>query len=98
MALACLLPGVTAAQSQPAEPVESNIIPSTCPSMDLGPAVPPTPDRSQAPLVIYAREMSAAKEQEGEARGNVELFRADQHIATEHILFDPVNEFITIPE
>jgi len=59
--------------------------------------MPPTPDRSQAPLVIYAREMSAAKQQEGEARGNVEFFRADQHIATERLLFDPVNEIVTVP-
>ncbi|MEE4219121.1 MAG: LPS assembly protein LptD [Xanthomonadales bacterium] len=72
-------------------------ITATCPGMDLGPAMSPTPDRSQAPLVIYAREMSAAKEREGEARGNVEFFRADQHIATERLLFDPVSEMVTVP-
>lgn len=59
--------------------------------------MPPTPDRSQAPLVIYAREMSAAREREGEVRGNVEFFRADQYIATELLLFDPVNEMVTVP-
>jgi LPS-assembly protein len=65
--------------------------------MELGPAVPLAPDRSQAPIVIYAQELDAAKNREGEARGNVELIRADQHISTERLLFDPVNQLVTIP-
>ena len=63
----------------------------------MGPAIPPAPDRSQAPIIIYAKELDASKEREGEARGAVELFRLDQHIWTEHVLFDPVNEIVTLP-
>lgn len=59
--------------------------------------MPPAPDRSRSPLVIYAKELDAGKTTQGEARGNVELFRADQHISTEHVLFDPVKETVTIP-
>ena len=70
---------------------------ATCPDLTLGPAIPPAPDRSRAPIVVYAREMDAGKTTAGEARGNVELFRADQHLATEHILYDPTTEVLTIP-
>ena len=63
----------------------------------MGPAVPPAPDRSKSPVVIYAKEMDASKTREGEARGNVELFRLDQHFQTEQVLFDPVQEVVTVP-
>ena len=79
------------------EPYDPGAIQIACPAMDLGPAMPPTPDRSNAPLLIKARYLDASKEREGEARGNVEFFRADQHMATELLLFDPVNELVTLP-
>ena len=68
-----------------------------CPALQLGPAVPPSPDRSRSPILIYAQELSAGKKEEGEARGNVELFRADQHIATERVLYNPSTEVLTVP-
>lgn len=70
---------------------------SSCPDPTVGPVMASAPDRSRAPIVIYARELEAGKLEEGEARGDVELFRADQHIITERLLFDPVNELLTVP-
>jgi len=70
---------------------------STCPNLTLGPAIPPTPDRSGAPILIYAQELDAGKTRLGEARGAVELFRADQHMTTERILYDPTTEVVTVP-
>ena len=69
-----------------------------CPSMEMGPAMPPAPDRSGAPLMIEAREIDAGRTRAGELRGNVELTRADQRIETERLLFDPVEQVITVPE
>ena len=69
----------------------------SCPDMNMGPAIPVAPDRSRAPLVVYARELDAGKTSEGEASGNVEVFRLDQHMATERVLFDPVKETVTLP-
>ena len=63
----------------------------------MGPAIPPTPDRSRSPVIIYAKELDASKTREGEARGNVELLRLDQHFRTEQVLFDPVKEIVTVP-
>ncbi|MDT8319597.1 MAG: LPS assembly protein LptD [Xanthomonadales bacterium] len=71
--------------------------PISCPDPAIGPVLPPTPDRSGAPLIVYARQLDAAKHRQGEATGNVELFRADQHMSTERMLFDPVEETVTIP-
>lgn len=65
--------------------------------MKMGPAIATAPDRSRAPIVVYAQELDAGKTREGEARGNVEVFRLDQHMATERILFDPVKETVTLP-
>jgi LPS-assembly protein len=72
-------------------------VPYSCPDPNLGPAIPPAPDRSRAPIIIYANELDASKTREGEARGEVELFRLDQHLATEQVLFDPVKEIVTLP-
>jgi len=94
----CLLSGSVAAQSQDfKEAVAAGGIPISCPGPAIGTVVPPAPDRSKASIFIHAMELDAGKNTEGEARGNVELFRADQHIATERILFDPVNETVTMP-
>ena len=54
------------------------------------------PDRSQAPLLIYARELDAMNDRESEIRGDVELFRADQHLQTESLLFDPGSSVVTV--
>jgi LPS-assembly protein len=63
----------------------------------MGPAISAAPDRTVAPIIVYARELDASKSSRGEARGEVELFRLDQHLATEQILFDPVSEIVTLP-
>jgi LPS-assembly protein len=70
---------------------------SSCPDPVLGPVMPPAPDRADAPIVIFARELDAGQTTMGEARGAVELFRADQHLSTERVLYDPVSKVVTIP-
>jgi LPS-assembly protein len=72
-------------------------IPVSCPDPKLGPAIPPTPDRSRAPIIIYAKALDASNTQEGEASGEVELFRMDQHMSTEQVLYDPIKEIVTLP-
>jgi LPS-assembly protein len=59
--------------------------------------MPPAPDRSAAPMIIYARELDAGRSDRGEARGEVEMFRLDQHISTELIRFNPATEVVTAP-
>jgi LPS-assembly protein len=87
---ACLLPA-PAALAQRETPAYA------CPDLTLGAAMPPAPDRSRASVIIEAEEMDAGRASVGEARGAVELFRADQHISTGRILYDPVNEVVTVP-
>jgi len=94
----CLLAGSPALRGQePGEDSGRETASYSCPDPKLGPAIPPAPDRSRAPIIIYAKELDASKEREGEARGEVELFRLDQHLATEHVQFDPVKEVVTLP-
>jgi len=89
--------GMTArAEEAPARPA-AEPVQLACPSLRLGPAVPPSPDRSRSPILIYAKELSAGKTEQGEARGNVELFRADQPLFTERVLYNPVTEVVTVP-
>jgi LPS-assembly protein len=95
-AAACLLfgglvPGLAAADGVPDPDA------GACPGFELSEAMPPAPDRSQEPLYIYARELDAGRLREGEATGEVELIRGDQRIATERLLFDPVNQLVTVP-
>ena len=59
--------------------------------------MPPAPDRSGAAIIIYARELEAGKTTRGEARGDVELFRGDQHVSTELVQFNPATEIVTLP-
>ncbi len=91
--LASLSPSAHA-QDPPAPPAASE---PACPNLTLGPAVPPTPDRSRAPVFIHAQELDAGKTTRGEARGNVELFRADQYLQTDRIVYDPTTELVTVP-
>ncbi len=93
-------PGVMNAQAigeMPAAGPEPAAPALNCPDLTLGPVVPPAPDRSQAPIVIYARELEAAKADLGEARGDVDLYRADQHLSTDRILYDPESELLMVP-
>ena len=94
----CLLLAAPSLLAQePGEEEAPKAIALSCPDKKLGPAVPVAPDRSQSPIIIYAKELDASKEREGEARGAVELFRLDQHMATEQVLFDPIKETVTLP-
>lgn len=96
----CLLvpPAALARQQAPAfSRPTATVAPYSCPDLTLGPMMPSTPDRSSAPIIILARELDASKTTVGEARGSVELFRADQHLSTERILYDPVSEVVTVP-
>ena len=68
-----------------------------CPNLAMGPVMPPAPDRTGAPVIVFAEELDASKTRVSEARGSVELFRADQHFAADRVLFDPVAEVLTIP-
>ncbi|MDH4001290.1 MAG: LPS assembly protein LptD [Xanthomonadales bacterium] len=91
---------MSAATSLPAqEPEERRVrkVITACPDPRMGPAIPPAPDRSQSPVIIYAKSLDASKTSEGSATGDVELFRLDQYIATEQVLFDPVKEIVTVP-
>ena len=69
----------------------------SCPKKTMGPMVPAAPDRSTSPIIIYARELDAGKTTQGEILGDVELFRMDQHLSTQQIFFDPVNESVSLP-
>ncbi len=69
----------------------------SCPQPAIAQMLPPTPDRSQAPMVIYARNLDASKLDQGMAEGDVELFRADQYLKTGLIYFDPQTEVVTVP-
>ncbi|RPH98524.1 MAG: LPS-assembly protein LptD [Lysobacterales bacterium] len=102
LAVCLCLPWSPALRAESAVVAAGQGLPATaanfsCPDLTLGPVMPPTPDRSGAPVIIFARELDAGKTSVGEARGSVELFRADQHITTERILYDPVHEVVTVP-
>jgi len=58
----------------------------------------PAPDRSGSPVVLFARYLDASKDEAGEAREHVEVFRADQHLSTERIIYNPTTELLTFPE
>ncbi len=69
----------------------------SCPQPAIAQMLPPAPDRSRAPMVIYARSMDAGTVQQGVAEGDVELFRADQYLKTEQIFYQPQTEVVTAP-
>jgi len=64
----------------------------------MGPMLPKPPDRSGEPVVLFARYLDASREDAGEAREHVEVFRADQHLKTERIIYNPVTKVLTFPE
>jgi len=69
----------------------------SCPQPAIGPVMPPAPDRSGAPIVVYARQLDASNDKKAEARGHVELYRADQYLATEQLVYHPQSKEITLP-
>ena len=68
-----------------------------CPDYTLGPVMPPAPDRSQAPVIIRAERLEAGQGRQSAIFGQVELERADQHIATDRLLYDPGTGVVTVP-
>jgi LPS-assembly protein len=68
-----------------------------CPGPTLAPLRQSTPDRSAAPITLKARTFSAGDAQSAEARGLVELHRADQSLSTEVLLYAPATQTITMP-
>ncbi len=70
---------------------------SACPDPALGAIYPTAPDRSQAPIVLWARQLDARNEEYAKAQGNVELFRADQHLETDVLLYSPATRTISMP-
>jgi LPS-assembly protein len=69
----------------------------SCPQPAMAQMLPKAPDRSQAPMVVYAQSMDAGKVEEGVAQGDVELFRADQYLKTQQVFYQPQTEIVTAP-
>jgi LPS-assembly protein len=70
---------------------------ASCPEPAIASVLPPAPDRTGASIIIYAEQLDAGNVAQGEARGNVEIYRADQYLTTEHVIYDPNNEIVTVP-
>jgi len=94
--LACTLLALAGPAAKAAE--TGNMPPLKCPGPAVGPMLPPTPDRSGEPVVLFARYLDASKEDAGEAKEHVEVFRADQHLTTERIIYNPNTKVLTFPE
>jgi len=88
--------GLTAVAPAQAEETTPSVAIS-CPGATLGPVLPKAPDRSQEPVILFARYLDASSDEAGEAREDVELFRGDQHIATEKVIYDPGSKILTFP-
>jgi LPS-assembly protein len=71
---------------------------TACPNPALAPVIASPPDRSQAPLIALARSLDANNSDLGIAQGEVELFRADQYLATDRLLFNPSSQLVQLPE
>jgi LPS-assembly protein len=59
--------------------------------------MPPAPDRSKAQIVVYADELDARDREKSKVSGDVELYRADQYMATERLVYNPENKELTLP-
>ena len=95
---ALLSPGAIRAQASDPEVEPTDLaIHASCPDPTIGTVMPAAPDRSQSPILIYAEELDARQSDTGVATGHVELFRADQYLSTEQVVYDPVNETVTLP-
>lgn len=68
-----------------------------CPGPSLAPMIKKMPDRSASPISLKSRQFDAGRTGIAEAREKVELFRADQRMATELLRYDPERETVTIP-
>ncbi len=68
-----------------------------CPGPSLAPMLRNTPDREDAPISLKAWQFNAANTRAAEARGQVELRRADQLLTTEVLRYDPESGTVTMP-
>jgi len=68
-----------------------------CPGPTLAPTRDDIPDRESAPIYLRTNEFDAGNAEAAEARGNVELSRADQLLITEVLRYDPATETVTMP-
>lgn len=68
-----------------------------CPKPALAARIGPVPDRSAAPIEIYAEAFDARKDDAGEAIGSVELFRADQYLSTEVVRYRAEDGSVSLP-
>ncbi|NIP17466.1 MAG: LPS assembly protein LptD [Xanthomonadales bacterium] len=87
--VAALSPGHAAGQGS---------APIACPDPTLAPVVSQVPDRRGAPVTLDARAFDARAGAGAEASGDVDLRRADQHLSTETLRYDPSTRTVTIPE
>jgi LPS-assembly protein len=90
-----LLVGLTSlAQAEESE----TALPGSCPGRVMGAVMPPAPDRQGQPVVMFARYLDAGIRDLGEAREQVEIFHADQHLSTERVLYDSNTKDLTFPQ
>ena len=68
-----------------------------CPGPTLAPIRNKMPDRESAPISLRTNAFSAGDAETAEARGNVELHRADQLLQTEVLRYNPETETVSMP-
>jgi len=68
-----------------------------CPGPSLAPMLRKTPDRETSPIYLETLQFDAQKAGTAEARGRVELRRADQLLTTELLRYDTQSKTVTMP-
>jgi len=68
-----------------------------CPGPSLATMRTEIPDRESAPITLRTNEFDAGDAQAAEARGHVELRRADQLLKTGLLRYDPATETVIMP-
>ncbi len=68
-----------------------------CPGPSLAPRLRAVPNRETSPISLQAWQFEAGKTGIAEAREQVEVKRADQHLTTELLRYDPESKTITMP-
>jgi len=68
-----------------------------CPGPSLAPMFKKAPDRENAPIYVKSLQFDATQTGPAEARGQVELSRADQLLTTGLLRYDPESKTVTMP-
>jgi len=76
---------------------ESTTPPAYCPDPAVAPVAPPRPDLTGQPINLWANRFDARNPDYAEARGDVELRRADQTLSSELIRYLPDGKQVEIP-